>query len=54
MQDSLAPVLSLMLRDITAALPARLHICLLQLLPNLVLRTGERPGQRGLSVPLHA
>jgi hypothetical protein len=40
-QELLAPVLSVMLFEITAALPVDLRICLLQLLPSLAIQPGE-------------
>jgi hypothetical protein len=40
LQELLAPVLSVMLYDITAALPGDLRICLLQLLPSLAIQPG--------------
>lgn len=39
--EQLAPVLSVTLYDVTAALPADLRICLLQLLPSLAIQPGE-------------
>jgi hypothetical protein len=41
LQELLAPVLSVMLYEITAALPGDLRICLLQLLPSLAIQPGE-------------